>query len=177
MKLKKSLLTILTATTLTIVGCSNNQNQEEKPQTEETTKNSEQTDTAQAQESSQDTERQTQFIQEAFDTLLNYDNETYEQRNEQVNDYFTVEALEAMIGYEHIDPQVTFNSSTTNEKVYQSLQSDNGFIYITDISFQVEDNPTNPIKNIYEFELIENNNEYRIDNVQVYAQPIQEMQP
>jgi len=172
--MKKTLCTLLTASTLLLVGCSSNQEQEEANQSEEQAEETENTDTAQAQEMNQAIERQVQFIQEGFDTLLNYNNDTYDQRNKDIGNYFTVEAVEAMTGYERIDPQVSFESSTTNEKIYQSLQSDHGFIYIADVSFQVEDNPTTPVRNIYEFEMIENNGDYRIDNVQVFAQPVQQ---
>lgn len=153
--------------------CGNSQEEATTPndESQQTEQNEEQIDvTAQAQES-RNTEQQTQFIQEAFDTLLNYDTDTYQERNDRVSNYFTVEAIEAMVGTEHIDPEVNFQSFISNEKVYKSLHDDDTFVFIADVGFQVEDNPTTTVKNIYEFSVVEESGEYRIDNVTVTAQP------
>lgn len=153
--------------------CGNSQEEsatssDESQQTEQTEEQA--GNKAQAQETS-DTEQQTQFIQKAFDTLLNYDTDTYQERSEQVNNYFTVEAVETMVGTEHIDPEVNFQSSMSNEKVYQSLHDDNTFVLIADVGFQVEDNPTTTVKNVYEFSVVEESGEYLIDDVSITSQP------
>jgi len=171
--MKKPLLTFLTISSLMLGACGNSQEEATTPndESQQTEQNEGQTDnTAQAQES-RNTEQQTQFIQEAFDTLLNYDTDTYQERNERMSNYFTVEAIEAMVGTEHIDPEVNFQSSISNEKVYKNLHDDDTFVFIADVGFQVEDNPTTTVKNIYEFSVVEESGEYRIDNVTVTAQP------
>jgi len=171
--MKKPLLTFLTISSLMLGACGNSQEESTTPndESQQTEQNEEQIDvTAQAQENSE-VEQQTQFIQEGFDTLLNYDTETYQERNEQVSNYFTVEALEAMVGNEHIDPEVNFQSSMSNEKVYQSLHDDNTFVLIADVGFQVEDNPTTTVKNVYEFSVVEESGEYLIDDVSITSQP------
>lgn len=116
--------------------------------------------------------RQAQFVQEAFDTFLNYTNENYEERITQSEDYYTIDTLNSMIGSTHLDTEMTFEQTSDNEEIYKSLQNDTQFIYKAEISFQVEENPKTIITNFYNFDLIEDNNSgaYKIDNVEVTVQ-------
>ena len=106
------------------------------------------------------------FITEAFATLLDYNNETYDDRSNDLQNYFTVEAIQQAVGYEHIDTEVSFESTNSNNQIFKSLGNEtNEYILITDVVFEVEDVVTTNITNIYEFELMENEGQYRIDNL------------
>ena len=113
-------------------------------------------------------EEKVQFIQTAFNNMLNYTNETYNERLEEAENYFTVESTELLQGVgTDEDPSIAIQSSTSNEQVYQSLQGDDQFIYVSEVSYQVEENDPVVIDYFYQFTLIERNNEYRIDNVEI----------
>lgn len=106
------------------------------------------------------------FITEAFGTLLDYNNETYDDRSNALQNYFTAEAIQQAVGYEHIDTEVSFESTNSNNQIFKSLGNEtNEYILITDVVFEVEDVVTTNITNIYEFELVENEGQYRIDNL------------
>lgn len=124
-------------------------------------------------EAEEDTKKiQAQFIQEAFDTFLNYTNENYEEKMAQTQEYYTIETLNSMIGSTDLDTEMNFEQSSDNKEIYKSLQNDTQFIFKAEIAFQVEDNPSTIITNFYNFDLIEDNNsgEYKIDNVEVTVQ-------
>lgn len=109
-----------------------------------------------------------QFIQTAFNNMLNYTTETYNERLSKTENYFTVESHELLSGVgNNLEPSIGIQSSTSNEQVYQSLQGDNRFIYVAEISYQVEDNEPVVIEYLYQFNLLERNNEYRIDSVEI----------
>lgn len=111
-------------------------------------------------------EEQSKFINEAFQRLLNYDNTTYNERSNALQDYFTAETIQQTVGYEHIDTDINFNSQSSNNQIYKALGNEtNEYILITDVVFEVEDVVTTDIRNIYEFQLIENKGQYRIDNL------------
>jgi len=149
----------------------NQQNEIQEEQVETASKNTE--ENVQEVETEEDTTKpQTQFIQEAFDTFLNYTNENYEERMTQSEDYYTIDTLNSMIGSTHLDTEMTFEQTSDNEEIYKSLQNDTQFIYKAEVSFQVGDNPSTNLTNFYSFNLIEDNSggEYMIDNIEVTVQ-------
>src|SRR5699024_4181712 len=106
------------------------------------------------------------FITEAFAKLLDYNNETYDDRSNDLQDYFTAEAIHRAVGYEHIDTEVRFESTNSNNQIFKSLGNEtNEYILITDVVFEVEDDDTTSITSNYELELVENEGQYRIDNL------------
>jgi len=154
---------------ITLAGCGNN----ERTNTEANEQNSEQqvNNETSSNEGSNIAIVEAQFITEAFDTLLNYDNSTIQERNNAINDYFTTETIENLTGYEHQHSDTSFESTVSNGNVYQNVETEtNEFIYKADVGFSVKDNTATTVTNIYQFELVENNNEYRIDNVTVTTQ-------
>lgn len=113
-------------------------------------------------------EEKVQFIQTAFNNMLNYTNEAYNERLEEAKNYFTAESTELLQGVgADEDPSIAIQSSTSNEQVYRSLQGDDQFIYVSEVSYQVEENDPVIIDYFYQFSLIERNNEYRIDHVEI----------
>jgi len=149
----------------------NQQNEVQEEQIVTTPKDTEE-NVEQVEAEEDTTKRQTQFIQEAFDTFLNYTNENYEEKMAQSEDYYTIETINSMIGSTHLDTEMTFEQTSANEETYKSLQNDTEFIYKAEVSFQVEDNPSTTLTNFYNFSLIEDNNsgEYMIDNIEVTVQ-------
>jgi len=143
-----------------LIGCSN--------EVDEPVNDEEITETEEVHEDSKDLElkEKSTFITEAFATLLDYNNETYDDRSNALQNYFTVEAIQQAVGYEHIDTEVSFESTNSNNQIFKSLGNEtNEYILITDVVFEVEDVVTTNITNIYEFELVENEGQYRIDNL------------
>src|SRR5699024_7479446 len=106
------------------------------------------------------------FITEAFAKLLDYNNETYDDRSNDLQDYFTAEAIQRAVGYEHIDTEVSFESTNSNNQIFKSLGNEtNEYILITAVVFNVVVVVTTNMTNRYEFELVENEGQYRIDNL------------
>jgi len=168
--MKKSLkIASLTLASVLLIGCSNeavdpvdNEETTETEEVQETNNNDNNNDNSQNQE----LKEKSTFITEAFATLLNYNNETYNERSSALQEYFTAETIQQTVGYEHIDTEVSFNSQSSNNQIYKALGNEtNEYILITDVVFEVDDVVTTDITNIYEFQLIENDGQYRIDNL------------
>ncbi|HLR73495.1 MAG TPA: hypothetical protein VK073_04695 [Pseudogracilibacillus sp.] len=156
-KLKIASLSLIS---VLLIGCSNEAdepvNDEEIPETEEVYEGN----------NNLELKEKSTFITEAFAKLLDYNNETYDDRSNDLQDYFTAEAIQRAVGYEHIDTEVSFESTNSNNQIFKSLGNEtNEYILITDVVFEVEDVVTTNITNIYEFELVENEGQYRIDNL------------
>src|SRR5699024_2155835 len=80
------------------------------------------------------------FITEAFATLLDYNNETYNDRSNDLQNYFTAEAIQQAVGYEHIDTEVSFESTNSNNQIFKSVGNEtNEYILITEVVFEVVD--------------------------------------
>lgn len=162
------LLVILT--TLFLTACQNNDNESNKNNNNEKIENTEQKNTedvgAKSNEKNEQ-EEQSQFINEAFHTLLDYDNSTYSERSQEITKYFTGEALQALTGNEHLDIDVSFESKSDNYNLYQGVgKNNNNFILILESSFQLEDNQATELESIYEFELLEQNDKYKINDLE-----------
>jgi predicted DNA binding CopG/RHH family protein len=113
-------------------------------------------------------EEETRFIQTAFNNILNYTNETYNQRLSEAKNHFSAESYQLLQGVGNDENlRLSIQSATSNEQVYKSLQGDNQFIYVAEVSYQVEENEPVVIDYFYQFNLLEKNNEYRIDNVEI----------
>ncbi len=113
----------------------------------------------------EETEKKTKFIEEAFTTLLNYDNSTYDERNSKINNYFSVEALDGLIGYEHLHDDTNFVSTIEISNYYQNVGDTDSFVITADTTFKVDDNDSTSLTNIYEINLIEQDGNYLIDSV------------
>lgn len=110
------------------------------------------------------------FIQAAFHTVLNYTNDNYTERLDEKQRYFTAESYALMQGVGNDqNPSVAIKSTTENERVYQSAEGDNQFIYAAEVHYQVVDNDPVIIEYLYQLDLLERNKDYRIDNIEVIA--------
>lgn len=178
--MKKKLLFLSVLSLLSLSACSNtNTDESSSNQTDEATT----TETAvSASEITENDNQQvkSEFISEAFHILLDYDNENYAERNEEIPNYFTGEALQGLIGAEDLHGDETFKSTSENYKLYQGIGNNtNEFALQIDTTFQVGDNKANKLTNIYTFELIEDENsgDYRINNIETTPKQQQSMIP
>ena len=164
MEIKKDMkIASLTLMSILLIGCSN---EEVDPvANEETTETEEVREVKNGNNQDQELKEKSSFITEAFSTLLNYNNETYDDRSSSLQEYFTAEAIQQAVGYEHIDTEVSFESTNSNNQIYKLLGNEtNEYILITDVVFEVDEVVTTDITNIYEFNLIEDEGQYRIDS-------------
>lgn len=122
-------------------------------------------------------EKKSRFIEEAFSTLLNYDNSTYDERNSKINNYFSTEALEGLIGYEHLDDSANYVSKIEISDYYQNVGDENSFVIVADTSFKVYENEPTQLTNIYEITLAEKDGKYLIDSVATTPKQQQTMIP
>jgi len=170
---------------VTFAGCSDeaetdNETTVEDDSTEQVETNNENTASAENNESNDKLkqEEQTEFIHEAFRTLLDYDNTTYADRSQKATEYFTGDTLQVLTGTEHLDTEVAFTSTSDNYEVYQGVgNNENQFVLILDTEFQVEDNDPTQLTNIYMFELLEQDNEYQIGEMEITPKQQQTMIP
>lgn len=169
---KKFIKLIFTIFTIfTLVGCSNS-SQENNSQVE--TEQSEDNQEAESTEANAETinyEEHARFINEAFNTLLNYDNSNYDERTNNLSNYFVNELAQNLTSNEHINTDMMIESSTSNEGIYRSLQGNTSYIYKTDVVFTVEDNAPTLLNNVYIFNLLEKNGEYLIGELEIITQP------
>lgn len=169
---------ILLITTLMLGACesaSDNADTTSEGNTEATTQQDD-SSSVKAKEQ-EETEKKTQFIAEAFSTLLNYDNSTYDERNSKINQYFTQETLDGLIGYEHLDDTTQYVSTIEITDYYQNVGDNNRFVLTADTTFQVDENQPTELTNIYEIQLIEKDGQYLIESVITTPKPQQTMIP
>lgn len=111
-----------------------------------------------------------QFVNEAFSSYLNYTSDTYQTRFNDMKDHFSGNTIEKLQGAgTGSTPSISIESNTTNPLTYASPNTENSFVYVTEIEYQVEDNEPSIFTNIYLVNLTEENGEYLITNVDVYS--------
>lgn len=113
-------------------------------------------------------EDEARFIQTAFNNILNYTNENYNERLSEAENHFSAESYQLLQGVGNDEtPDIAIQSATSNEQVYKSLQGDKQYIYAAEVSYQVGENEPVLIDYLYQFNLLERNGDYRIDNVEI----------
>lgn len=111
-----------------------------------------------------------QFVNEAFSGYLNYTSETYQSRFNDMKDYFSTETIKKLQGAgTGSTPSISVESNTSSPLTYASPNTENSFVYVTEIEYQVEENEPSVFTNIYLVELTEDSGEYLITNVDVYS--------
>lgn len=160
----------------TLGACQNNTSENNTEETSSEISTHENNSSVKAEEEDE-TEKKTRFIEEAFTTLLNYDNETYNERNSKIGQYFTNETLEGLIGYEHLDDNTNYVSTIEIANYYQNVGDSNSFVIEADTSFQVDENEPTQLTNIYEITLTEKDGQYLIDSVETTPKQPQTMIP
>lgn len=172
-------VSILLITTLMLGACASTSQNEESASnssSETTTSQTNNSSSVKAKEQ-EETEKKTQFIAEAFSTLLNYDNDTYNERNSKIDQYFTQETLDGLIGYEHLDDTTQYVSTIEITDYYQNVGDNNRFVLTADTTFQVDENQPTELTNIYEIQLIEKDGQYLIESVETTPKQQQTMIP
>lgn len=120
--------------------------------------------------SSTDVVDKIQFVNEAFRSYLNYTSETYQSRFTDMRDHFSGSTIEKLQGAgEGSTPEVSVESSTNSPLTYASPDTENSFVYVTDIEYQIEDNTPSTFTNIYLIEIAEEDGSFLITNVDVYS--------
>lgn len=111
-----------------------------------------------------------QFVNEAFGSYLNYTSDTYQTRFNDMKAHFSGDTIKKLQGAgTGSTPNISIESKTTNPLTYASPNTENSFVYVTEIEYQVEDNEPSIFTNIYLVYLTEESGEYLITNVDVYS--------
>ena len=112
----------------------------------------------------------TKFINSAFSYYLNYNEDNYQSRFEEIEKYFSLDVINKLSGAGASEqPTVPIKSSARNYVTYVNPAEPNSFVHVTDILYQVADNEPTTFKNVFIIHLTERENEYVIDNVDVFS--------
>ncbi|GEQ33595.1 hypothetical protein B795N_14770 [Marinilactibacillus psychrotolerans] len=111
-----------------------------------------------------------QFVNEAFEGYLNYTSDTYQTRFNDMKDHFSAETIDKLQGAgTGSTPNISVESNINRPLTYASPNTENSFVYVTEIEYQVEDNEPTIFTNIYLVDLAEESGEFLITNVDVYS--------
>lgn len=114
--------------------------------------------------------KKTEFVNSAFAYYLNYNTDNYQSRFEDMKAYFSPSVIEQLSGAGGTDtPTVSLNSSTKNYKTYVNPLEENSFVFVTDIHYQIAENPPSVFTNVYFIHLSEGKGNYLIDQVEVFS--------
>ena len=112
----------------------------------------------------------TKFVNSAFSYYLNYNEDNYQSRFEEIEKYFSLDVINKLSGAGASEqPTVPIKSSARNYVTYVNPAEPNSFVHVTDILYQVADNEPTTFKNVFIIHLTERENEYVIDNVDVFS--------
>lgn len=112
----------------------------------------------------------TKFINSGFAYYLNYNEDNYHSRFEELEDYFSSGVLDKLSGAGSTEkPNIPIKSSARNYVTYVNPTEPNSFVHVTDILYQVSDNEPTTFKNVYVIHLSEREKDYMIDNVDVFS--------
>lgn len=112
----------------------------------------------------------TTFINSAFSYYLNYNEDNYQSRFKEIEKYFSLDVINKLSGAGTTEkPSVPIKSSARNYVTYVNPAEPNSFVHVTDILYQVADNEPTTFKNVFIIHLTERENEYVIDNVDVFS--------
>lgn len=108
------------------------------------------------------------FIETAFSDTLTYTNREYGLKNKKATQYFTSESNERIQGVgSDMNPSVKMESSNSKGNVYRDLNIENQFMYVTQVTYKVEENEAMILEHIYQFKILEKNKEYKIDHLEI----------
>lgn len=117
-----------------------------------------------------DIAEKTKFIDSAFSYYLNYNEDNYQSRFKELETYFSLDVIDKLSGAGLTEkPSVPIKSSARNYVTYINPVEPDTFVHVTDILYQVSDNEPTTFKNVYIIHLSERENDYIIDNVDVFS--------
>lgn len=112
----------------------------------------------------------TKFIDSAFSYYLNYNEDNYQSRFKALETYFSLDVIDKLSGAGLTEkPSVPIKSSARNYVTYINPAEPDFFVHVTDILYQVSDNEPVTFKNVYVLHLSEREEDYRIDQVDVFS--------
>ena len=110
------------------------------------------------------------FINSAFSYYLNYNEDNYHSRLKEMETYFSFDVINKLSGAGASEqPTIPIKSSARNYVTYVNPAEPNSFVHVTDLLYQVADNEPTTFKNVYVVHLTERENEYVIDQVDVFS--------
>lgn len=117
-----------------------------------------------------DVAEKTKFINSAFSYYLNYNEDNYNSRFKELETYFSSDVIDKLSGAGVTEkPSIAIKSSARNYVTYVNPAEPDSFVHVTDIFYQVADNEPTTFKNVYVIHLSERDNEYIVDNVDVFS--------
>lgn len=111
-------------------------------------------------------EEKIRFVTKSIDELYNFDNESYDERNQKLLNNFTKERANELTNLETLDSAIDFESTGEIDNVYQDIAEENRFVVEAEMSFQVEDNEATIFRNLIILTIDEGTKEYRITEME-----------
>lgn len=130
---KKIIISIFTIVTIFTLGACNNDepNIDDEEQTNADIKEEQVNDEKEQQDKAE-------FIKEALTVMHEYDETNYEERYDNVGNYFAKDVYEQAISEEYINPDKKFISTIEIYDIYQSTNNENKFVAIYNTFFAPE---------------------------------------
>lgn len=128
-------------------------------------------------EENEQQEEKVRFIRQSIDDLYNYDNKSYDDRNQKLLENFIQERANEISNFETLDSATDFVSTVEIDNVYSDIADNNRFVVEGEMSFQVEDNEATIYRNVIILAIEERADEYRITEMETVPVPRPTMVP
>lgn len=122
-------------------------------------------------------EEKIRFVTNSINDLFNFDNITYDERNEKIQENFTVERVNEITSMETLDSAIDFVSIVDITAIYQDIANEDQFVIEGEMSFQVEDNEATIFRNILTLRIEERDSRYLISEMEMVPIQNQSMIP
>lgn len=122
-------------------------------------------------------EEKIRFVTNSINDLFNFDNTTYDERNEKIQENFTVERVNEITSMETLDSAIDFVSIVDITEIYQDIANEDQFAIEGEMSFQVDDNEATIFRNILTVTIEERDGEYLISEMEMVPIQNQSMIP
>lgn len=109
-----------------------------------------------------------QFVEQVFQLYLNYDNETYVTRFQDLSNYVELDVLNKLKGAASLEPPViAMKNEVEDVQVYMSATSPHTFLVYTTTNYFLDNVLVNHGSQLYEVEVLKDNGQYIIGEVKV----------
>lgn len=122
-------------------------------------------------------EEKIRFVTNSINDLFNFDNTTYDERNEKIQENFTVERVNEITSMETLDSAIDFVSTVDLTEIYQDIANEDQFAIEGEMSFQVDDNEATIFRNILTLTIEERDGQYLISEMEMVPIQNQSMIP
>ena len=114
------------------------------------------------------TGEEVQFIEQAFHVYLNYDNESYVTRFEELSNLVKVDVLNKLKGASSLAPPVVdMKNELESVQVYVNPSTPHTFLVYTTTNYFLDDALVNHGSQLYEVSVLQNNGEFLIGDITV----------